>query len=866
MRRQHKPIAQDPQPYLSARSGGLSLPELITRAVLEFPDGVGMADSRGRIQFANASMERMLGYDRGELIGVHISRLHPPRTDGSAPGQTMKSLQAGGWSGERDLLTKQGSAVPTLETVKPLSDEAGELAGYVCTVRDIRERREREQALQESEERYRTLVGNVNDPIVVNVGELRAFVNRAYLDLIGLEDDGEVIGARIDKFIVPEDREGVTRRSLARQRGEEMEAVYEHRIRRADGEIRTVQTSAVATTFEGKQASLAILRDVTAFRQAEQNVRARSDELQALFNVASVLSGPGLFSSQVTTVLEELMRLLDVESADLRVPDDQEKGLVVLAAVGSAQLAPGTFRAYDDSRTGRVFLTGDPVISHEFAADHRGGVGRGRRVRSGYVCQSAAWMPVKAVGKIVGVVAVDTSKPNHFTAERVRLLTAIVDTMGPFIEDANLREEMQQHVREVETGLEQLQALFNVASVLSSPGTLSAQVTQALEEVEGIAEVDSAHLRVLDDKEAGLRLVAAVGRGVNCRPPEAFSPFGETRSGQAFKAGEPIIENDYSQRPGRGRAIAAYGSRSAAWLPVKAGGRTVGVLTVVSADEGHFTPHRVRVLTAIASDLGTFVENARLTEAERLHIEELEATLAQLRSAQQQLIQSEKLAAVGTLISGVAHEINNPLGNILGRVQLLQRAAAGDDESKRDLQTVRDECDRAIRIVRNLLSFTREHMPETMLVSLNDVIDQVLELRAYELKVSNIELRKDIQADLPEISADPHQLQQVFLNLVINAEQAMTAANGRGVLSITAQQVGEAIHVVVADDGPGIPHEHISQIFDPFFTTKEVGKGTGLGLSVCYGIVKEHGGEMHVESEEGKGTTFTVELPLPPQG
>ena len=125
---------------------------------------VGMADSRGRIQFANASMERMLGYDRGELIGVHISRLHPPRTDGSAPGQTMESLQAGGWSGERDLLTKQGSAVPTLETVKPLSDEAGELAGYVCTVRDIQERREREQALQESEERYRTLVGNVNDP------------------------------------------------------------------------------------------------------------------------------------------------------------------------------------------------------------------------------------------------------------------------------------------------------------------------------------------------------------------------------------------------------------------------------------------------------------------------------------------------------------------------------------------------------------------------------------------------------------------------------------------------------------------------------------------------------------------------------
>ena len=681
MRRQHEPIAQDPQPDLSARFEGLSLPELITRAVLEFPDGVGIIDSRGRIQFTNSSLERMLGYERGELIGVPISRLHPSGTDSVVLRQTTEILPTEGWSEERDLLTRQGTVVPTLETVKPLSNEAGELVGYVCTVRDIRKRRARERALQESEERYRAVVDNVNDAIVVNVGELRAFVNPAYLDLIGLEDDSEVIGARIDKFIVPEDREGVTRRSLARQRGDEMEAVYEYRIQRADGEIRTVQTSAVATTFEGQPASLAILRDVTALREVEQEVRTRSEELQAL---------------------------------------------------------------------------------------------------------------------------------------------------------------------------------FNVASVLSSPGTLAEQVTRALEEVERIAEVDAAHLRVADEKEEGLHLVAAVGRGVNALPRDTERPLDSTRSGRVFKDGEPIVENDNTKR--RGRAFAAYGSQSGAWLPVKAAGRTIGVLTVNSTELGYFTPRCVRVLTAIASGIGTFVESAKLRETERLHVEELETTLDQLRTTQQQLIQAEKLAAVGTLISGVAHEINNPLGNILGRVQLLQRAA-GDDESKRDLQTVRDECERAIRIVRNLLSFTREHMPETTLVSLNDVIDQVLELRAYELKVSNIELKKNFGADLPQIHADPHQLQQVFLNLVINAEQAMTAAHGRGSLSITTKRVGDTLQVVVADDGPGIPDELISQIFNPFFTTKDVGAGTGLGLSVCYGIVKEHGGQMRVESEQQKGTTFTVELP-----
>ncbi|MCH7654901.1 MAG: hypothetical protein IIC95_02815 [Chloroflexi bacterium] len=269
----------------------------------------------------------------------------------------------------------------------------------------------------------------------------------------------------------------------------------------------------------------------------------------------------------------------------------------------------------------------------------------------------------------------------------------------------------------------------------------------------------------------------------------------------------------------------------------------------------------MRLLAAIADGIGTFLASASFREAARLRGEEVATALERLKSTQQQLIQSEKLAAVGTLISGVAHEINNPLGNIRGLVDLSLQGDL-DETLKRDLQTIRAEDERAIRIVRNLLSFTREHKPETTLVSLNDALDHVLELRAYELRVSNIELRKDFAADLPEIPADPHQLQQVFLNLVINAEQAMTAAHGRGVLSITTKRVGEALHVVVTDDGPGIPSENLGRVFDPFFTTKEVGAGTGLGLSVCYGIIQEHGGEIRVASEEGRGTTFVVELPV----
>ena len=856
-------MSHPPTPSERARLRQLAL------AAATIGDGVCVTDPDGRIEFVNSALEDMLGYDRGELLGRPVSDLYPGGASDPILQEIMAGLLTGGWSGEAGLLAKGGDVVSTQETATPMRDEDGELVGHVCINMDITERKQAERALQESEERYRAVVESVTDAISINVEGKRAFVNDAFVKLFGLKTREEALGIDVEEFIHSDDAARARERLAAVDRGEVISTLIDVRIERPDGEVRTAEVAATSFVYGGKPARLAVMRDVTESRRAERERYARSEELQAIFNIASVLSGPGTFSNQVTAVLEELIRLLDVESADLRVPGGQNEGLVVVTSVGSARQALGTFRAYDDSRTGRAFRTGEPVISHAFAAHHRGGAGRGRRERSGYVPESVAWIPVKAAGEIVGVVAVDTSKPDHFTAQRTRLLVAIVDGMGPFLEAAKLREEAQQHVREVEGGIEQLQAVLNVASIFAESGPLNQRVELVLQELLTVVQADSAHLRVPDEKESGLRLVASAGRGVREIVPDDVRPLEGSRSGDVFQHGEPIIANDYAtnRTPGRtrGRAQDAYGAQSAAWLPVKAGGRTIGVVTANSSNADHFTAERVRLLTAIVDGIGTFLENANLREAAQRHVHELETTLAQLQATQQQLIQSEKLAAVGTLIAGVAHELNNPLSNILGRVQLLQRAIS-DDAAEQGLQTVRDECDRAIRIVRNLLLFTREHKPETTLVSVNDTLDEVLELRAYELRVSNIELRKDFQADLPEISADPHQLQQVFLNLVINAEQAMTAAHDRGVLSIRTQRVRDVLYVTVADDGPGIPNELVSKIFDPFFTTKEVGAGTGLGLSVCYGIVKEHGGELHVKSEEGKGTTFTIELPLQPQG
>jgi signal transduction histidine kinase len=165
-------------------------------------------------------------------------------------------------------------------------------------------------------------------------------------------------------------------------------------------------------------------------------------------------------------------------------------------------------------------------------------------------------------------------------------------------------------------------------------------------------------------------------------------------------------------------------------------------------------------------------------------------------------------------------------------------------------------------VVKNLLTFAHKHETTKQLVDINKAIKSVLDLRAYEQKVHNIAIVTNFDPGLPEITADIFRLQQVFVNIIINAEYFMVQSHGRGTLTITTERRGDAIRVSFANDGPGIKKEHLRHLFDPFFTTKEVGKGTGLGLSICHGIVTEHGGQIHAESEPGKGATFIVELPI----
>ncbi len=239
--------------------------------------------------------------------------------------------------------------------------------------------------------------------------------------------------------------------------------------------------------------------------------------------------------------------------------------------------------------------------------------------------------------------------------------------------------------------------------------------------------------------------------------------------------------------------------------------------------------------------------------------------LTERRRLEQQLIQSDKLSALGQLVAGVAHELNNPLTSISGYAQLLLRNRTLNDEIRADLEQIRQQAERAGRIVRNLLMFAREHKPERLATQINEVIQSTLALQVYQLRVDNITVQLDLDPELPSTVADPHQLQQVLLNLITNARQAMNE-RGSGILTIRTRRHkaadGRYIEISISDNGVGIPAQYLDKVFNPFFTTKPVGQGTGLGLSICYGIIQEHQGQIWIESREGVGTTVFIRLPI----
>jgi two-component system NtrC family sensor kinase len=271
--------------------------------------------------------------------------------------------------------------------------------------------------------------------------------------------------------------------------------------------------------------------------------------------------------------------------------------------------------------------------------------------------------------------------------------------------------------------------------------------------------------------------------------------------------------------------------------------------------------HEIRAITKDGRAIWISVTAARIMHKGKLAGLISFTDITEQKRQSERLMLTDRLASLGELASGAAHELNNPLTSIIGFSQLLLEKEVPDDIHE-DLKLINSEAQRAVSVTKNLLTFARKHAPVKQRDQINNIIEDVLKLRTYEHKANGIEVERQLDPDLPKIMVDYFQMQQVFMNIIINAEYFMIKAHNKGVLTITTKKQDDTVMISFADDGPGIPPENLKRIFDPFFTTKEAGKGTGLGLSICHGIVTGHGGQIYVRSQLGKGATVFVELPI----
>jgi two-component system NtrC family sensor kinase len=284
--------------------------------------------------------------------------------------------------------------------------------------------------------------------------------------------------------------------------------------------------------------------------------------------------------------------------------------------------------------------------------------------------------------------------------------------------------------------------------------------------------------------------------------------------------------------------------------------KTLGLLLISSPNKGQFTEPDRNLALAIARQLGNSVEKVLLYE-------ETARAYDNLRNTQEQLLQSEKMSAVGQLISGVAHELNNPLTAILGYAQLLETEPIGE-RAQDYVRKLYRQTQRTHRVVQNLLSFSRQRRPIQSQVDLRRVLQDTLALRESDLKLNNVIVEKSFDPAVPFITGDAHQLEQVFLNIINNAVDAIMDSAQDGSLKVSLSSDGDRVLIEFRDSGPGLKDP--KKIFDPFYTTKKIGKGTGLGLSICYGIVKEHGGDIVAFNHEKGGAVVQLKLPMAGRG
>lgn len=572
----------------------------------------------------------------------------------------------------------------------------------------------------------------------------------------------------------------------------------------------------------------------------------------ALLNELASAASLGMDTNEVASrVIQRLSRTFNTDRVAVLILSPDNKSL---RGFGSREQDITLVVPVDDSLVGGVVESGQPARVGDVRLAPR------YRVNDPNVRSELA-VPLRYRGQIIGALALESMDTNAFSPQDEQLLIVIASQLAGLIENVRLNDETRERALKLTYSVRQLQAVRDTALDITSDLSIDTLLQRVVHRVRELVDARGAELGLFDEKDQIIRVQISetpwysdVGSPI---------PLMEGVAGRVVANGEPLVVSDYNQWDGRLLPEQPVPYRAVAGVPLKFSDpgsekpSIIGALMVLDdRPEKVFQKEDVDLLELLAPQVAVSIRNARLYQ-------ELQERIEAQHLAENRLVRSARLAAVGEMAAGVAHELNNPLTTVIGFVELILHDLPTDAPQRADLELVLKEAQRTRGVVRRLLDFSRPTENIQIETDMNCLVEDTLELVQHQARASNIEIALELDRDLPWITVDPNQIKQVLLNLLHNAILAMP--DGGNITLKTARELRENqdwLSVGVSDTGEGIDPENMERIFEPFFTTRQPGSGTGLGLSVSYGIISDHGGSIEVESELGEGSSFTIFLPF----
>jgi two-component system NtrC family sensor kinase len=880
-------------------------------------DAILTLDGEGRITYASPSIERMGGYRPEELVGRSAFEIiHPndvPFATASL-GRVMKDIASrhhiqlrcrhadGSWRpvevivynrlsdpnvqgiivNLRDI-TEQKRAEEALREAHDLLEsrveartaelvEANELLRA-----EVAERRRVEEALRASEEKFRQFLEGMSDGYCVLQRYEVAYVNSRAAEMFGYTQD-EVMGKSLNELLPESMVKELAAIHRRRQSGQDLPVWYESALIEKDGVELPVEMGARRTEYGGKPAVSLVIRDITARKTMEAALKESEQRLRTVFDKSAIGMAMLRLDGTPVEINPALEKIFGYKMSELLSLDHVKTEDGLADAKRFTEMVEGK---RDHYRVEKRYRRKDGAIvwAHQTLSLLRDAAGEPafmiamvEDITDRKLAEEAVRESQQKYRDVVerahegicivqdGVVKYANPRVRHILGYGVDEIVGMpIDRFVHRDEVGKVAERYRRRIagEDVEGSYE--------TSLLHKDGTrVEVEMNAGVVTYEG-RPADLGMFRDITKRkefERALRQSEERLRKYLGNSPDAI--YINDMQGRLLygnKAAERMIGYSVEELVGKSFLDldildGEYLSKAVVTLKLNADGRSTG-------------PDEFRLRRKDGSLVQVEISTCAIGEGENTEVIGIARDITERKRAEhekhkmeQQLLLAGRLAAVGELAAGVAHEVNNPLTAIQAFAQFLAGREDLDESMKKDVETIYREAQRAARITGSLLSFARRHKPEKGMMSVNKAVEASIELQEYRLRVNNIAIVKDLAPELPETMADFHQLQQVFVNIINNAEQAMKEAHGKGKLVIKTRFARDLIRVAFEDNGPGVAEHNLKGIFDPFFTTKDVGEGTGLGLSICYGIMQEHGGHLYVKNRPGKGATFVVELPV----